>query len=912
MDVTAAVTKVTDDGSIAKWELTGLNPAKLEVISNADTSKTQAVTLSGKAPTTPTVQTNTAPSYILTHGAIPVWDYHLTNYDVNGQVRITPSKTTFGVDAVTSATPSYSPDAELKQDEAAGNPYHVSGAVEILFHYSTPEQKAWFDGIPATGALALLDYNETNSVRNDRLLYEKSENEHHGNPVGVLTIQLGQSNFFSNGRYNVRVKSDGGKTVIAPIHVVNEKAPSLQVSGTGAIKSGQKLNFTVKDMTYAITNPIETVKLTDPTGAARTLEYITDWYLIGDLFVLYSGDIYENDSIKDTVNNIPYNGEYTMTVYSNGFKPMEKAFTVTGGEDVPAKAAGYAQIDAFTGATSGGSGGSSGGGGGPVMAADLLFNADLLANALILEELGVEHAAASAIVDRWAFGITAADAVYGEDGEIFYTWTGYYDAVQTAKTSGQYLTFAAYAASENAETTPNRPYAVKEVLEDNLLGETQYNGSYKGKNPPVLKLQDNALHVSEGQPAVLTTADTEYLGDVTEVRIKGFWKALTENTEYTIDTEEKTLTIKASVLELGDNDFVIKAEGYKDSVVRIVYQKNQEANATELSLDKDVYTIGDSVVVTSAGETGDYFKDLVKVELTRPDHTTTQVLPGDQASVFEEIGYTVDGNKFTLGRDLFKTAGDYTLIIRPKYYEAQTRTIQVKAAEEPADPNEPELKEPPANAPAITKDLFGDYSVKFGMGHDAWAKVITGVSVNGTSYRNGSPWNDDKYSVNTTDALISLGNKDFTLDANVVVITAAGYTPLTLTISKDGQLVTPIEPGDSQTGTPAPTVKSFQLENKIIEKYYRVTFHEESSNATELEKYLKSTSLKVTLDGTPCSKVTMFFGGKEYKLAKTPYAVTAYLDFSEACFGASETVNVVIKADGYQDLTFTIQNQALL
>ena len=43
VDITGAMTKVTDDGSIVKWELTGLNPAKLVVTKKDDRSHTHQV-----------------------------------------------------------------------------------------------------------------------------------------------------------------------------------------------------------------------------------------------------------------------------------------------------------------------------------------------------------------------------------------------------------------------------------------------------------------------------------------------------------------------------------------------------------------------------------------------------------------------------------------------------------------------------------------------------------------------------------------------------------------------------------------------------------------------------------------------------------------------------------------------------
>ncbi|MFR5245562.1 MAG: hypothetical protein ACLTFJ_12255 [Clostridium sp.] len=172
--------------------------------------------------------------------------------------------------------------------------------------------------------------HENRNTLNDHLKFEAKTNVPHGQgKVGTLTINLGQDNFRSNGRYYVRVRSEAGKSAMASIHIVNQAAPTLLISESAI--SGRNLHFTVKDMTYGVTVPIERVTLTDPTGDTKELNKIDDWYLIGDLFVLYNDVNAENGR-----NNIPYNGTYTITLYSNGFKTVNKSFHVTGGEDVPA------------------------------------------------------------------------------------------------------------------------------------------------------------------------------------------------------------------------------------------------------------------------------------------------------------------------------------------------------------------------------------------------------------------------------------------------------------------------------------------------------------------------------------------------------------------------------------------------
>ena len=117
-------------------------------------------------------------------------------YDEEGNARVTPKKTTFDLkETAKEDVKYYAPDAELSKNEDADNLYGVSGNVEILFNYTTQEEKDWFDTIADEGALALLSNDESLSTLNDQLAYTKDTTEHGGNVVGRITIPLGQSNF---------------------------------------------------------------------------------------------------------------------------------------------------------------------------------------------------------------------------------------------------------------------------------------------------------------------------------------------------------------------------------------------------------------------------------------------------------------------------------------------------------------------------------------------------------------------------------------------------------------------------------------------------------------------------------------------------------------------------------------------
>ncbi|MFR5245561.1 MAG: hypothetical protein ACLTFJ_12250, partial [Clostridium sp.] len=138
-DVTSSLTKVTDDGSIAKLPLVG-TPGTVTAVSKEDSKKSESVVLNEKADEDSVyTEDGYLPEKLLGHGAIPVWDYCLTNYDDEGNVRVTPSRTTIALDAVREAHPSYSPDAEIDEN---GN-----GTVTIMFNYNTAEEKEWFDAI---------------------------------------------------------------------------------------------------------------------------------------------------------------------------------------------------------------------------------------------------------------------------------------------------------------------------------------------------------------------------------------------------------------------------------------------------------------------------------------------------------------------------------------------------------------------------------------------------------------------------------------------------------------------------------------------------------------------------------------------------------------------------------------------
>lgn len=900
IDVTAKLSKVTTDGTIAKLPLVG-TPKQVVIKSGG---KTQTINLNGSGAASVYAGTQYLPKYVWAHGAVAAWDYYLTNYDKDGNVRINPARTTFNLTEEANAHPYYSPDAEVKDGETFGE---VVGNVTIMFNFNTDEEKAWFNGI---NKLELVEYNENKNTINSNLTYTSAGDvAHYNNKVGELTIPIGQSNFRNNGRYYVRVKSNGGDkaSVLVPIHVVNEKAPTLLLRETAV--SGRNLHFDVKDMTYAITTPIESVTLTDPKGDTKELRYINDYFLFGDLFVLYN-DV----NAEEGVNNLPYNGNYTITIRSNGFKEFSKSFNVTGGKDVSSKQAAVvyqsAAYDVMTHATGSGSGGgSSDSSGGYKVSADLLFDSDLLANALLLEEMGVTCAAATKVVDNWYNVI--CDAVFNQGDTTYNTHTGYLNAVNDAKVAGaEWLGYAEYIAAGDVKTTPNRPSAVKEVLEDGLLGDIQHSNTYGRLEAPKATVGET----KENQDVEITFENADaYMGKITKLYLNDNWQELSADA-YTI--EGNKITIKAGALKIGENKITVDATGYLSNVVTIDYAKETEKDLS-LSVATSI-SEGQDVVITVTNSEGDFLKNLSGVVLKNSDGTEKTVYhQGYEGSNAVYYVVSEDGKTITLKN---VEPGIYTVSVSANYYEALTTE---EFAVERATP----LTTAPSVAKHEKKDKDGllestdYYRLTFsgleGKDLDTYLGAIKKVTVGTKAYTEATSiyFQNDNYRTKIADSTYG-GYKDALdlavngIDAEkgtLITVEAKGYKTMTYTLKGDSATTDPTpNPGeDTKLDAPAYTIaEKTEYGATGSYPYYKVTFT--GGNTREYVKNITS----VMVQGTEYSLVS----GTEVGEKSTSYVKeTGFEDdlkLGTGSFVANGKTTVTIKATGYKDLVINYGTDA--
>ncbi len=933
-DVTEYVTNVTDDGSTAKLPLIS-KPGTVKLTSNG---KTQTVTL-GTAPEGSAVYTGDdyLPDYFIAHGPVAMWDYYLTNYDDEGNVRINAKKTTFGTAAAVNEHPSYSENTVLDE----GN---ESGTAVIMFNYTADKDKTWFDNIAEydesadDGALQLVSHDQYKTVLNYNLQFEKGTADHNGNTVATLSIPFNQSNFRTNGRYYVRVCSTDASTgkksyTLVPIQIVNHDAPELTVSETP--ESGRNLHFKLKNMVYAITSPIESVTLKKPDGTVEKLENINDYFHFSqDSFVLYNDVKAVNGK-----NHLDQAGNYTITIDAAGFKTFgctfnvaegaqsgdSKAVVLSGSESVKSAAV----VDALSSATSGGSSSSgTSSDGGYAVSANLLFKGDLLANALILEKLGAETEAAGIVLDYWKSN-TVSDAVFNVGDTSYYSWSSYISAVNTAQTQNKlYIPFAEYHNTVQPDFAA--PRATKEVLEDGLLGDIQ-DSSISGK----LETPGYTVSGKQGEDAVFTfTGDNaaEYLNNVTALYLNGDWRELSEGA-YTINAEAGTITIASKYLPVGKTQLIVQSAGYQPLKVQFEYGKvNESGLALNITAEESK-----PVHVAISGSDGDFLKNLKSVTLTKDGKDDPVYEKGVEGS--DAVYYVIADDKKSL--DLYNvTPGKYTLSISAEYYdEALTAAFTVTG--EDVTNEAPDME--------ITGNLNDDklYTLSFEgkKGEDGnyvtepkqatlWrtaAKSAKSLTVNGVKYTEfagwlGSPAADSTEFKWTTGAYgdeLVIGGSAFKKDAeNEIVIEADGYKPLTVKVNKDGTLntgSTPIGPTKpSQPDQPGETAKLPTVNPTVTNKtdytsyndYYELKFSDDDSAwISKITGININGSDWTVVDSTGNINYNNYFIDKENGTVDL-YKLTVWnssIDMVVSAEGYDDLV-IEVAANGFNDPTFKIKN----
>lgn len=868
-DVTKYATPVTDDGSVIKLPLVA-QPGSVTLTSG---NKTQTTDLGTKVDGAVYTGDHYLPDYFVKHGPLAIWDYYLTNYDVKGNIRTEAEKTTFGTKAVPNPHPSYSVATELGQD------------VVIMFNYTSDADKQWFDHITPysadnqKGSVQLVSYDQYKGTWNYNLEFTKGKTNHAGNTVATLTIKANQDNFRSNGRYFVRVTSTDAAGVtsstLVPIHVVNAETPTFEVEEKP--ESGKNLHFAVSNLVYGITNPIEKVTLTDPSGAKHELTNINDYYLFSqDLFVLYNDESAENGT-----NHLKYKGQYTLTIEANGFKTATTKFTVQEGKTAPTQTA--LTLDAVSRATGSISGGSSsdGSSSGYAISTDFLFKGDLIANACVLNKLNKDTTESTAVLEYWNYSTSTLDSTFNKGNTMYYSGTDYMSYIYGSKADSSKLwkPFAEYTASAAASVNP--PHQTKEVMEDGLLGDV-LDSSVSGKLNYVAP--DKGTY-AEGDDVVLKfTADSsnDYLSKITGLYLNGDWRYLGEN-YYTINTENNTITIKKDLLHIGENAIKIVSGGYKEQNVTFNYAKVTEG-VTGLTVSADQE--GKPVTITVNGSDGDFLKNLSLVTLKQGDDVDNVYWYGYEGS--DAVYYVKSDDNKTLTLYNVKP-GTYTVTLSAQYYDDLSTDFTMAGTV---------VKNPVPDMDIQQSVEDGVYTVKFygvkipnstdytDSQIGTWKLAINKISVNGTNYTEYSSFSGDPANDSTeykwgygqgSEKVLILGGSAFKTGENKVVISAKGYKDLTVTINKSAETVT-------EKDTPSLSV----AENGVIKdgNSYKITL-----TGTDLADWWKNVK-KVQVDEGTAADISKVIGETAFTLSGLE---------------SNHEYTLTFTADGYKNATVKVK-----
>ena len=550
-------------------------------------------------------------------------------------------------------------------------------------------------------------------------------------------------------------------------------------------------------------------------------------------------------------------------------------------------------MDAVSRATSGG--GSSESGGSGAVPANLKFDADLLINAQILVDMGMANDAAKGIADRWKYEMAGWDQVYSKtDAEHAYDWSDYITKVNQARTRGEYLSFAEYVNKKPDWDLTGAPYAVKSVLEDNLLGETQLSGTWKGQQTPTVTLVDESGKaidaVKEGSAARLKFSDAAYLEKLDSLNINSEPFDMDKNL-YSVSGD--TLIIKNEALDFGTNNLVIYVDGYRAKYVNIRYDRNLE---TGLSLSgPGDFESGDRAKITVENSKGDYLKNLTAVTVYKPSGATERVFAWSVSGFYDEY-YQVSDNVLIIVDDkgnIFDEDGEYTIALDAQYYNRLTTepfTVTGK------------LKSAPT-AISASKDSGGNYVVHF---DDAsaysWKDKWTSVTVNETAYDAAGIGgtlnrNDYKWAAGVDGGYdLTLQADAFTQKENTIVIKATGYADTTIKVTSEGSLVgAPEDPAEETK--PAPAAPTATVDESGNVKLTFGNFDSTWQGKVSAVKVNDTTYTKYDWVDTPGENQY------EWQESKGQGIDTLYLDKTSFEPGAN---TVVISAEGYKDLTVNV------
>ena len=710
VDVTAALTNVDDEGKIVKWISTVASPKTLEVKKKGTEETVQTITLN-KGTATEAVEAGNpedAPKYLLTRGRVSIYDYYLGPKDKEGKEKLYPSTTTFDLtESRKENSKNVSTQYYVKPVAIDEHGRGVDGQQLVAkFSLSGEEQTKWFEGIDK---IALLRYDD-NTLINGNLTHSVSTEKSKYGTNGVITIPTNQGNMRNHGLYLLNIHSSyTEESVTIPVEFVKAAKFSLKLQAqSNNAKQGERVGFDVvgeNGATFGNDLKVDNMQVTliKPDGTSHNLTYINDFFNFINYFIVYGTGGEDGKTV-----NTDQVGTYILKVRYAGYQEMETKFEIFPGKAVNTedsdteKAARSAarkksigsssastgkKADSVSAATAGSIGkkknskkkasevdstSSATGGGSTHYDARVIFNYDLLSNALLLNELNLLNSDAAAVVEQY-FNMTIDDSsyLYNEGADAFYSYRDYLNAnAEKRRAGGKLLSFKDFIATVQKKDY-NGPSQVLNVLEDGRLGALTDFKLVKGEKTPAF----TGTTTEVGGEFTLKTEDKEYLKAITAITVDGQSANLLNSYSKPVEIkpEEGSILVHRSAFnffntpELSTHTLRISA-GSKYRDVELKLQFKEKADNLQFTVEGEAVTEKDVVLsLGTSEEAKKALKNFVSLQLQEPNSS-------DLKTVHDAIAGGKSGNDYyvldkekgtiTLKAGLFKEAGEYQFFVK--------------------------------------------------------------------------------------------------------------------------------------------------------------------------------------------------------------------------------------------------------
>lgn len=710
VDVTSALSNVDDEGKIVKWISTVASPKTLEVKKKGTGETIQTITLNQGTATEAVEAGNPedTPKYLLTRGRVSIYDYYLGPKDKEGKEKLYPSTTTFDLaESRKENSKNVSTQYYVKPVAIDEHGRGIDGQqIVAKFSLSGEEQTKWFKDIDK---ISLLRYDD-NVIINGNLTHSVSTEKTKYGTNGVITIPTNQGNMRNHGLYLLNIHSSyTEETVTIPVEFVKAAKFSLKLQAqSNNAKQGERVGFDVvgeNGDTFGNDLKVDNMQVTliKPDGTSHNLTYINDFFNFINYFIVYGTGGEDGKTV-----NTDQVGTYTLKVRYAGYQEMETKFEIFPGKAVNTedsdseKAARSAarkkstgssssstgkKADSVSAATSGSIGkkknskkkvsevdstSSATGGGSTHYDARVIFNYDLLSNALLLNELNLLNSDAAAVVEQY-YNMTIDDSsyIYNEGAEAFYSYRDYLNAnAEKRRAGGKLLSFKDFIATAQKKDY-NGPSQVLNVLEDGRLGALSDFKLVKGEKTPSF----TGTTTEVGGEFSLTTEDKEYLKAITGITVDGQSANLLNsyNKLVEIKPEEGTILVHRSafnfynVPELSTHTLRISA-GTKYRDVELKLQFKEKADNLQFHVEGEAVT-GKDVVLSlgTSEEAKNALKNFVSLQLQKPNSSElTTVFDAMAGGKSGNDYYVLDKEKgtITLKAGLFKEAGEYQFFVK--------------------------------------------------------------------------------------------------------------------------------------------------------------------------------------------------------------------------------------------------------